>query len=147
MAGYAKDIRRACKSELMVMKQRSADAAVIQAARRWLHRGADKGPAVDLLVLARSVSPVLDKMVTMREELRQFWLNRSHTREQLAAELQAWCHRAEASGIAVLLEFPVQVEGGAGLNTSPAPYLSQQKEKSLCPPFIKKSSQAPLACS
>ncbi|NBT57044.1 MAG: acyl-CoA desaturase, partial [Betaproteobacteria bacterium] len=111
MAGYAKDIRRACKSELMVMKQRSADAAVIQAARRWLHRDADKVPAsaVGLLALARSVSPVLDKMVTMREELRQLWLNRSHTREQLAAELQAWCHRAEASGIAVLQEFSLKL--------------------------------------
>lgn len=111
MAGYAKDIRRACKSELMVMKQRSADAAVIQAARRWLHRDADKVPAsaVGLLALARSVSPVLDKMVTMREELRQLWLNRSHTREQLAAELQAWCHRAEASGIAVLQEFALKL--------------------------------------
>ncbi len=111
MAGYAKDIRQACKSELMVMRQRSADTAVIQAARRWLHRDADKVPesAVGLLALARSVSPVLDKMVTMREELRQLWLNRSHTREQLAAELQAWCHRAEASGIAVLQEFSLKL--------------------------------------
>jgi len=65
--------------------------------------------AVGLLALARSVSPVLDKMVTMREELRQLWLNRSHTREQLAAELQAWCHRAEASGIAVLQEFSLKL--------------------------------------
>jgi stearoyl-CoA desaturase (delta-9 desaturase) len=38
---------------------------------------------------------VLDKMVTMREELRQMWLNTSQSREQLAADLQAWCRRAE----------------------------------------------------
>jgi len=57
------------------------------------------------LAAARAASPVLDKMVVMREELRQMWLNRLHTREQLAAELQAWCQRAEASGIAALQEF------------------------------------------
>ena len=111
MAGYAKQMRRAFNDELKAMKLRSADAAVIQAARRWLHRDADKVPAsaVAQLALARSVSPVLDKMVVMREELRQLWLSRSHTREQLAADLQAWCHRAEASGIAVLQEFSLKL--------------------------------------
>jgi stearoyl-CoA desaturase (delta-9 desaturase) len=111
MAGYAKEMRRAFDDELKAMKLRSADAAVIQAARRWLHRDADKVPAsvVAQLALARSVSPVLDKMVVMREELRQLWLNRSHTREQLAADLQAWCHRAEVSGIAVLQEFSLKL--------------------------------------
>jgi stearoyl-CoA desaturase (delta-9 desaturase) len=111
MAGYAKEMRRAFNDELKAMKLRSADAAVIQAARRWLHRDADKVPAsaVAQLALARSVSPVLDKMVVMREELRQLWLSRSHTREQLAADLQAWCHRAEVSGIAVLQEFSIKL--------------------------------------
>jgi len=65
--------------------------------------------AVSQLVLARAASPVLDKMVLMREELRQLWLNRSHTREQLAADLQAWCHHAEASGIAALQEFSMRL--------------------------------------
>ena len=54
-------------------------------------------------------TPVLDKMVVMREELRQIWLNTSHTREQLAADLQAWCRRAEDSGIAALHEFSMQL--------------------------------------
>jgi stearoyl-CoA desaturase (delta-9 desaturase) len=48
-------------------------------------------------------------MVLMREELRQLWLNRLQSREQLADELQAWCHRAEASGIAVLQEFSMKL--------------------------------------
>jgi stearoyl-CoA desaturase (delta-9 desaturase) len=61
------------------------------------------------LALARAASPVLDKMVLMREELRQLWLNRLQSREQLAADLQAWCHRAEASGIAVLQEFSMKL--------------------------------------
>ena len=111
MAAYAKDMRRTVKIELNAMKARSADAGVIRTAQRWLHRDSEKVPAaaVSQLVLARAASPVLDKMVLMREELRQLWLNRSHTREQLAADLQAWCHHAEASGIAALQEFSLRL--------------------------------------
>jgi len=65
--------------------------------------------AVAELDKARAASPVLDQMVTMREELRQLWLNTSRSREQLLADLQAWCHRAEESGIAVLREFSLKL--------------------------------------
>jgi stearoyl-CoA desaturase (delta-9 desaturase) len=107
MAGYAKSMRQAMRNEIDTLKAKSADASVIQAARRWLHRDAEKVPCEVLpkLAMARAASPALDKMVLMREELRQMWLNRSHTREQLAADLHAWCQRAEASGIAALQEF------------------------------------------
>ena len=57
----------------------------------------------------RAVSPLLDKMVTMREELRQMWLNTSVSREQLTRDLQAWCQRAEASGIAALRDFSLRL--------------------------------------
>jgi len=111
MAGYAKGMRQAFNDELVALKARRADATVIRAAQAWLHRDAEKIPAAiaPQLVLARAASPVLDKMVVMREELRQMWLNRSHTREQLAAELQAWCQRAESSGIAALQEFSLKL--------------------------------------
>jgi stearoyl-CoA desaturase (delta-9 desaturase) len=87
------------------------DASVLKTASRWLHRDADKVPAaaVPQLSQARAAYPVLDKMVVMREELRQIWLNTSHSREQLAADLQAWCRRAEESGIAALREFSIQL--------------------------------------
>lgn len=111
MADYALNMRRAFKAELRALKERRADAGVIQAAQRWLHRDADKVPdaIAAQLVEARAASPVLDKMVVMREELRQMWLSRSHTREQLALDLQAWCYRAEASGIAALQEFSLRL--------------------------------------
>jgi stearoyl-CoA desaturase (delta-9 desaturase) len=48
-------------------------------------------------------------MVTMREELRQLWLNTSRSREQLTADLQAWCRRAEDSGIAALRDFSMRL--------------------------------------
>ena len=111
MAGYAHGVQAALKHELDVIKARSADAAVIKAANRWLHRDADKVPAaaVPHLEQARAASPTLDKLVVMREELRQLWLNTSHSREQLLIDLQAWCHRAEESGIATLRDFSMKL--------------------------------------
>ena len=61
------------------------------------------------LAQARAVLPNVDTMVKMREELRQLWLNTNHNRAQLALDLQAWCKRAEASGIAALQEFSMQM--------------------------------------
>jgi stearoyl-CoA desaturase (delta-9 desaturase) len=52
---------------------------------------------------------VLDKMVTMREELRALWSSTTSTREQLAADLQAWCRRAEDSGISALRDFSIRL--------------------------------------
>ena len=111
MAGYAKSMRQAARTELDAMRARSADAAVIKAAKRWMHRDVEKVPAsaAPQLAKARAASPILDKMVTMREELRQMWLNTSMSREQLTADLQAWCHRAEESGIAALREFSMKL--------------------------------------
>jgi stearoyl-CoA desaturase (delta-9 desaturase) len=111
MAGYAKGMRQAARDEFESMKSRSADAAVIKAAKRWMHRDLEKIPASMAAALerARAASPVLDKMVTMREELRQMWLDTSVSREQLTKDLQGWCQRAEASGIAALQEFSVRL--------------------------------------
>ncbi len=111
MAGYARSVRRACREELAALKARQADASVLRAARRWLHRDAEKVPARarEHIALARQAHPVLDKMVAMREELRQLWLNTSRTREQLTADLQAWCQRAEDSGVAALRDFSLRL--------------------------------------
>jgi stearoyl-CoA desaturase (delta-9 desaturase) len=111
MARYARDMRRACQDEITVLKAKKADVSVLNAAKRWLHRDADKVPAAAQaqLAQARAAHPVLDKMVTMREELRQMWMNTSHSREQLAADLQAWCRRAEESGVQALQEFSMKL--------------------------------------
>jgi len=107
MAGFAKQMQTTVRQELAAMKARSADTAAIKAAKLWAHRDTEKIPAAAIpqLALARAASPVLDKMVTMREELRQMWLNTAVSREQLTSDLAAWCHRAEDSGIATLREF------------------------------------------
>ncbi len=105
------DLRRSRKAQVDTLQARPGYVAVLLAAKRWLPRDADKVPAEAMpqLAQARAAHPVLDKMVTMREELRQLWLNRSQSREQLAADLQAWCRRAEDSGIAALRDFSLRL--------------------------------------
>jgi stearoyl-CoA desaturase (delta-9 desaturase) len=44
-------------------------------------------------------------MHAMREELRALWSSTTSSREQLAADLQAWCRKAEDSGIEALRQF------------------------------------------
>jgi len=111
MAGYAREMRRVCKAEIESIKAKQGDLSLLKTAKRWLHRDEEKVPATALpqLAQARAAHPVLDKMVTMREELRQMWLNTGHSREQLAADLQAWCRRAEESGIAQLQQFSMRL--------------------------------------
>ena len=111
MAAYARGVRQACRAELAALQARQADATVLKVARRWLHRDVEKVPAMALPQLAqvRAASPVLDTMITMREELRQLWLNTSRSREQLTLDLQAWCRRAEGSGIAALHDFSMRL--------------------------------------
>ena len=111
MAGFARELRRAGQAELEALKARNADVSVLKAANRWLHRDDDKVPAAakPQIAQARAEHPVLDKMVTMREELRQMWMSTSASREQLAADLQAWCRRAEESGITALRDFSMNL--------------------------------------
>jgi stearoyl-CoA desaturase (delta-9 desaturase) len=115
MAKYAKELRRACRAELARLKaqgaQNTARWSQLRLARRWLHRDDDKIPhGIKAQVAAvRAEHPVLDKLVTMREELRQLWTRTNVSAEQLVADLQAWCRRAEDSGIAALQEFSLKL--------------------------------------
>ncbi len=111
MAGYARQMRDVLNHEVQSLKNRKLDTAALKAAARWMHRDAEKVPAAvrPQLDVARAALPMVDKMVAMREELRQLWLNTSQSREQLTAELQAWCRRADASGIAALSDFSMRL--------------------------------------
>jgi stearoyl-CoA desaturase (Delta-9 desaturase) len=84
-----------------------ARMAELRLAKRWLHRDDDKIPShVKAQVAnAAAANPVLAKLVAMREELRLLWTRTNVSAEQLVADLQAWCRKAEESGIAALQEF------------------------------------------
>ena len=111
MARYGREMKLACKAEIAALQARGQDLSLLKSARRWLHRDEERVPAAvrGQVAAARAAHPVLDQMATMREELRQLWLNTNHSREQLAAELQAWCRRAEESGIEALRQFSMKL--------------------------------------
>jgi stearoyl-CoA desaturase (delta-9 desaturase) len=111
MAGYGRELRRLAKDEIALLQAKGHDLSLLKAARRWLHRDDDRVPADarQQVAQARAASPALDQMMTMREELRQVWQSTTLSREQLAANLQAWCKRAEASGITRLQAFSQQL--------------------------------------
>jgi stearoyl-CoA desaturase (Delta-9 desaturase) len=76
-----------------------------------LHRDDEKIPESVRPQLASAVSdnPRLAKLVAMREELRQLWTRTNVSAEQLVADLQAWCKKAEGSGIVALEEFSLKL--------------------------------------
>jgi stearoyl-CoA desaturase (delta-9 desaturase) len=109
MAGYALEVRLACRAEVARLRASGQESAAnrLQRVRDWMHRDADKLPAgmQQQVDQARADHPKLDKLIAMREELRALWTRTNVSAEQLVADLQAWCQRAEASGIAALQEF------------------------------------------
>jgi stearoyl-CoA desaturase (delta-9 desaturase) len=115
MAKYARSLRRASAAEIERLKNEgAADCAKLanmRRARRWLHRDEDKIPSSAKAEVALAVqhSPVIAKLIAMREELRQLWTRSNVSAEQLVADLQAWCRKAEESGIAALQEFALKL--------------------------------------
>ncbi len=109
MATYAREVRLACATELVRLKAGREQAKLdkLQRVRKWLHRDDDKVPANLKGDVSRALAdnPKLAKLVAMREELRLVWTKTNVSAEQLAHELQAWCQKAEASGIKALQEF------------------------------------------
>ena len=110
MAGFARQLQATVKQEVASLPKLPADA-VLSAAKRWMHRDEVQVPVQfhALLKQARDALPNVDTMVSMREELRQMWLNTHANRAQLALDLQQWCQRAEQSGVKALHDFSVQL--------------------------------------
>jgi stearoyl-CoA desaturase (delta-9 desaturase) len=115
MAKYAMHLRSACSAELARLKaegkHNTAKWAEMRLARRWLHRDEDKIPH-DVKTQVANVcaqNAALAKLVAMREELRSLWTRTNVSAEQLVADLQAWCKKAEESGIAALQEFALKL--------------------------------------
>ena len=109
MAGYAREVSAACSAELARLKASRQEAAAdkLQRVRHWLHRDDDKVPdrLRGEITQAREAHPKLDKLIVMREELRALWTRTNVSAEQLVVDLQGWCQRAEASGVAALEDF------------------------------------------
>jgi stearoyl-CoA desaturase (delta-9 desaturase) len=115
MAHYATELKLAVTGELSRMKAQGAENSAhfrnMRLAKVWLHRDDDKIPhgVKPGLEQALGTSPQLAKLVAMREELRALWTRTNVSAEQLVADLQAWCRKAEESGIAALQEFSMKL--------------------------------------
>ncbi|HWP19258.1 MAG TPA: acyl-CoA desaturase [Burkholderiaceae bacterium] len=116
MARYGRALKAACRDELRALKEAGAKNTAkwrqLRLAKRWLHRDEDRIPSHlrEQLAHACEHSPALAKLVAMRAELRQLWTRTNVSAEQLVADLQAWCKRAEDSGIAALQDFAQKIK-------------------------------------
>lgn len=59
--------------------------------------------------LALAPDTSLSRLVSMHRELGRVWESSSASSEQLLADLQAWCHRAQQSGIDGLEQFALRL--------------------------------------
>ena len=115
---YARSLKAACRDEIAHLKARPApgrhadDVPTLRRMKRWLQADpamltdADRGK----LAAAMAKSKALTTIYAMRQELATLWGRSTESSEQLLARLQDWCRRAEASGIAPLAQFSVQLK-------------------------------------
>jgi len=115
LSRYAKSVRRTYSEEMQRLKRWSPrDAEVLRPLKRALLRGqAAAGAESVRLAEALKNSRALATVIAMRYELAALW-ERSHaSKEQLLRQLQDWCRRAEASGVAPLVDFSARLRSYA----------------------------------
>jgi len=115
LARYAQSLKVIYRDEVVRLKQWSPrDAESLRSLRRALLRvqqlsEREKAHMAEVLKNTKSLATV----VSMRDELTALWSRSNATKEQLLGQLQEWCQRAEASGIAPLQEFSLRLRSYA----------------------------------
>jgi stearoyl-CoA desaturase (delta-9 desaturase) len=71
--------------------------------------GAERAKLGEALANSRALSTA----IAMRDELLALWERSSASKEQLLRQLQDWCHRAETSGVAPLVDFSARLRSYA----------------------------------
>jgi stearoyl-CoA desaturase (delta-9 desaturase) len=107
LSRYAKLARRTYANEIARLRHWSPnDAEMLRSLRRALLRGqAMAGAESTKLAEALKKSRALEITIAMRDELAALWDRSNASKEQLVRQLQDWCRRAEASGLAPLADF------------------------------------------
>ena len=108
MARYSKTLRSFFSNEVQHMQ---VLASHLSDARTWLSKDEarltdEEKSKLDELMASNAQ---LRKMIEMRRDLQAIWGRSTATREQLVAQLHAWCQRAEDSGLASLREFSLRL--------------------------------------
>jgi stearoyl-CoA desaturase (delta-9 desaturase) len=111
---YAKLAKAACAAEFAALRARHGhvDLPSLRRVKRWLAADPVALPERERAKLEQTVekSSVLQQIYHMRQELATLWSRSTESSEQLLVRLQDWCHRAEASGIAPLAQFSMQLK-------------------------------------
>lgn len=113
LANYARALKRTVRGEFGVLRSSAItglkDRTAVSAIKHWLQREGTALPPSEQEALhwVLRVSPVLQTIYTMRQELAALWNHSTNAAapEQLVRQLEGWCQRAEASGIAALQQF------------------------------------------
>jgi stearoyl-CoA desaturase (delta-9 desaturase) len=118
LARYTDMVKRSVRDELARLKPAAASQdqaeyskSLASRVKKWLNHGdealkPEQRAELDT-VLARNDS--LSTLVQMRRELVRLWESSSASSEQLLSDLQAWCQRAQQSGIEGLEQFAIRL--------------------------------------
>ena len=112
LAQYGRSLRQAYREEIAKLRRFAPqDARALKTVEPWLDRDEKLLRENERARLAELLpkSHVLQTMVAMRRDLAAVWGRSMATREQLVAQLQDWCRRAETSDIKPLAEFSRQL--------------------------------------
>jgi stearoyl-CoA desaturase (delta-9 desaturase) len=117
-AAYARTLRETCAVELRRLRERAgrsefADVPSMRRLKHWLSGDTIRSlreREQAALAKAMEKSRALATIYAMRQELNVLWERSTESSEQLLARLQDWCQRAEASGIAALAQFSLQLK-------------------------------------
>jgi len=107
LAKYAKSLKATYSQELDKLRNAPTDAKALKGLRRWLDQDEQDLAEAQRLQLQAGLakSKALHTAYSMRRELAEVWGRSAASKDQLVKKLQDWCHRAETSGIAPLVEF------------------------------------------
>jgi stearoyl-CoA desaturase (delta-9 desaturase) len=117
MTRFVKSVRDDSAAEIAKLKP-SANLPQnwnLDSFRRWLNKEPAELAAADKAALDTLLgkSERLQTVYRMRQDLAAIWGRSTASREQLLEQLQAWCKRAEDSGIQSLKEFSVRLRSYA----------------------------------
>ena len=108
MARYSKTLRNFFISEVQHMQ---VLASHLSDARTWLAKDESRLSEQERAKLEELMASnaQLRNMIEMRRDLQAIWGRSNASREQLVAQLHAWCQRAEDSGLSSLRDFSLRL--------------------------------------
>jgi len=113
MTRFVKSVREDSAAEIAKLKAGSnlPQNWNLNSFRSWLYKEPDELAAADKAELDTLLgkSERLQTVYRMRQELSAIWGRSTASREQLLEQLQAWCKRAEDSGVQSLKDFSVRL--------------------------------------